>query len=104
MYPRKNRVIHFADMNYLSANKPFEGGGNQTARRRYLNFTAQAIQGLPEKYREVVELYYLQGKNMPRIAHDLGVHKSTVSRRLSAALRQLRGIAEICEKSGLFPP
>ena len=46
---------------------------------------AMDICRLPEKYKQVVLLYYYQGMNMREVAHALGVPVSTVQRRLKKA-------------------
>ena len=40
--------------------------------------------------REILEAYYYEGQSIPRIAHSRGVHKSTVSRTLHRAEKNLR--------------
>ena len=40
--------------------------------------------------REVLLAYYIQQQNIPQIAADRGVHKSTVSRTLKRAEQKLR--------------
>ncbi|MBR3763701.1 MAG: sigma-70 family RNA polymerase sigma factor [Clostridia bacterium] len=54
------------------------------------NTLADAIMRLPGKYREVVLLYYDQNMTMPEIAGALGIHASSVSRRLKTACEKLR--------------
>ena len=45
---------------------------------------------LTQKQREVLLAYYFQDKNIPQIAAERGVHKSTVSRPLHRAEGKLR--------------
>ena len=45
---------------------------------------------LPAKFREVILLYYDQNMTMPEIAGALGIHASSVSRRLKTACEKLR--------------
>ena len=55
--------------------------------------TAAAVHGLDlltPRQRELLELY-LSGRNIPQIAGDLGVNKSTVSRSIALAKKKLRG-------------
>lgn len=47
-------------------------------------------QELTELQREILLAYHIQGKNIPQIAADRGVHKSTVSRTLKRAEDKLR--------------
>ena len=49
-----------------------------------------AIAELPETLRTAVILHYLQNKNQPQIAAELGIGQSTVSRHLDKGLRTLR--------------
>ena len=54
--------------------------------------TAAAVHGLElltPRQRELLELY-LSGRNIPQIAGDLGVNKSTVSRSIALAKKKLR--------------
>ena len=58
--------------------------------------TAAAVHGLElltPRQRELLELY-LSGRNIPQIAGDLGVNKSTVSRSIALAKKKLREEAE----------
>ena len=45
---------------------------------------------LTPRQREVLLLYFFERRTIPRIAEELGVNKSTVSRTLARALRTLR--------------
>ena len=54
--------------------------------------TAAAVQGLDlltPRRREMLELY-LSGRNIPQIAEELGIDKSTVSRTIALAKKKLR--------------
>ncbi len=51
----------------------------------------QAIDRLPDRLRIPLVLYYLDGRNQPTIAEELGVRQSTVSHRLSKAVERVRG-------------
>ena len=52
----------------------------------------QAIAALPEKYRTVITLYHLQGRQYEEIAQVLGVPMGTVKTHLFRAKEQLRKI------------
>lgn len=59
-----------------------------------------AIDALPEKYRTVITLYHLQGKQYEEIAEVLGLPMGTVKTHLFRAKEQLRkllGTAEVPE-------
>ena len=57
-----------------------------------------AIESLPEKYRSVITLYHLQGKQYDEIASVLGVPLGTVKTHLFRAKEQLRQILAASEK------
>lgn len=40
---------------------------------------------LTDRQREVLVAYYFQGKRIPQISEELGIHKSSVSRTLRRA-------------------
>ena len=59
-----------------------------------------AIEALPEKYRTVITLYHLQGKQYEEIAQVLGLPMGTVKTHLFRAKEQLRkilGAEEVAE-------
>lgn len=56
-----------------------------------------AIEALPEKYRSVITLYHLQGKQYDEIASVLGVPLGTVKTHLFRAKEQLRQILAASE-------
>lgn len=47
-------------------------------------------EGLTERQRQILLLYYYQGMTMEQIGKHLGLNKSTVSRHLSSAMGKLR--------------
>jgi RNA polymerase sigma-70 factor (ECF subfamily) len=51
----------------------------------------EGIQGLSDKHRAVVILYYLEGRSLQETADALGLPLGTVKSRLHHALRDLRG-------------
>lgn len=61
----------------------------------------QALEGLPEKYRDVVKLKYLDGYTIREISAVTGMPEGTVSVYLRRAIRQLQVILKeepVCEK------
>jgi RNA polymerase sigma factor (sigma-70 family) len=50
----------------------------------------QAIDGLPEEFRTPIILHFLESRSQTEVALRLGVHQSTVSRRIQEALEALR--------------
>lgn len=65
-----------------------EDNGEQLARLRR-NLRRAREQELTPRQRQILELYYDQGMNMPQIAEELGVNCSTVSRTLRRAKDRL---------------
>lgn len=61
----------------------------------------QALESLPEKYRDVVKLKYLDGYTIREISATTGMPAGTVSVYLRRAIRQLQTILKeepVCEK------
>ena len=50
----------------------------------------QAVDGLPEKFREAVILYYFEDKDVKRTAEIMGVPQGTVKTRLMKARKMLK--------------
>ena len=53
------------------------------------SFLSTAMQSLPERYQEVIGLYYLGGKTMREIGERLGINESRVSQIHRAALDKM---------------
>lgn len=63
----------------------------------------EAVQKLPEKYREIMRLHYLKGYRVEEISRQLGMNESTVKTRLSRGRKKLReflGVLLICVVTG----
>jgi RNA polymerase sigma factor for flagellar operon FliA len=60
------------------------------ARMQYLHQLREEMGKLPEKQRDAIRLYFLEGRRLPEIAERLGCKKSWVSRLIGAGLEQLR--------------
>lgn len=70
-------------------NRP-EGQGNHVQILQIQSAALSIIrEELSERQREVVQLYYFEGRNIPQIAAELGVNKSTVSRTLARGLHNI---------------
>lgn len=52
----------------------------------------EAVQQLPEKYREIIRLYYIKGYRVEEISRQLMMNESTVKTRLSRGRKKLREI------------
>jgi len=61
----------------------------------------QALAELPEELRTPILMHYLAGTTQAEVANSLGVHQSTVSRRLSEGIETLR---ETLRRAGLVVP
>lgn len=71
--------------------------GNAEKRRLMLKIMRSVIENeLSARQRQTVSLYYFQNMNIPEIAAELGVNRSTVSRTIS------RGRRNIMEKMKYF--
>lgn len=71
--------------------------GNAEKRRLMLKVLRSVIENeLSARQRQTVTLYYFQNMNIPEIAAELGVNRSTVSRTIS------RGRRNIMEKMKYF--
>lgn len=65
--------------------------GPRMSRRVLLERVQNVIDNeLTDKQRRVLQDYYLARKNIPTLAREYGVNKSTVCRTLQRAERQLR--------------
>ncbi|MEM7308325.1 MAG: sigma-70 family RNA polymerase sigma factor [Planctomycetota bacterium] len=60
---------------------------------------AEAVDRLPPRYRQVVEMRYLEGMHRAEIAAVLDVDVSTVKWRLSEALKRLRQLSSLGDSS-----
>lgn len=50
---------------------------------------------LTERQRELIIMYYLEGKTMPEIADELKINKSTVSRTINRAVNRIKKSKDI---------
>jgi len=60
--------------------------------REDLSFVWEAVKALPEKYREVVHLFYHEGYSTAEIAEILGRNETTIRSQLSRAREQLKSV------------
>lgn len=66
--------------------------------------TGAALDAMPPEDRTMIASYYIDGLTLARVAKLLGVHESTISRRLVQVVRGLRrDILERLEGSGMSP-
>ncbi|WP_161950328.1 sigma-70 family RNA polymerase sigma factor [Clostridium thermosuccinogenes] len=71
---------------------------NAKERERMKNSLNMAITFLTDKQRQVVEMYYIQGRKMPEIAKTLGISKMAVKKLLDRAKIKLEKIKIFFEK------
>lgn len=60
------------------------------ANDRLARATDEVLAGLPAEDRMVLSTYYLEGRTLAEIARMLGVHESTISRKLDKLAKSLR--------------
>ncbi len=67
------------------------GNDNSEAHSRLVRKVSDAVKNeLTPRQRQLVAMYYVQGLNMPRIARELGLNVSTVSRTLARGRERLK--------------
>ena len=72
-----------------SGGNPENGVLEEVIREEEAGRVMEAVQKLPEKYREVVHLYYYEEMKIPEIAQTLETNDSTVKTRLKRAREAL---------------
>ena len=78
----------------LAIRDPSESPAERAEREELRVIVRQGILRLPEKHREILVLFYLDGRSLPEIAELLDLQLGTVKSRLHYALRGLRGQLE----------
>lgn len=69
------------------------------------NEILEAVEKLPEQYREIIRLHYLKGYRIEEISKKMEMNESTVKTRLSRGRKKLRdilGVFLICAVTGLI--
>ena len=94
---RKNREREAGERIYLTVEQP----SAEVSWNEIEPLIDQVLSEIPEHLRVPIVLHYLEGATQSDIAIDLGVHQSTVSRRLSDGLNFLR---ERLRKVGFVVP
>lgn len=61
-------------------------------------FLTECVQGLPEKYRTIIHLYYYEDYKCKEIAKILGISENTVISRLARGREKLKKLLEEEEK------
>lgn len=79
-----------------------EDESNSLNNSQFLSFAEKTLHQvianeLTLKQKEVVLMYFFEGKNIVQIAKELNVNKSTVSRNLHAALKNLKKYMSYCK-------
>lgn len=79
---------------FLSAYNSTKGSTNITDLNRRKDFLGEAItRELTPRQRELIIAYYIEGKNIPQLAQEHNLNRSTVSRHIAAAKRKLSRFA-----------
>ena len=81
--PWRTRTVGLDTVAEQAAFQPEEGG------------VLEQVQALPEKYREVLVLYYYMGYDTNEIAEILGIRADAVRARMSRARQKLRLVLEV---------
>lgn len=80
---------------YLADTSTNEVRDNRLIRQKLKRIVLRVIQEqLTARQKEVCLLYFYQGMKIPQIAEFLGVNKSTVSRTLNRAIKNLKGYVQ----------
>ncbi len=90
----RSRWYRHVDMSRALEELASEGGMAVGEDRALL----QDIAALPEKYRQVILLYYYQNMNQYEISRALGIGRSTVSCRLKRARKVLKRDLEVMDE------
>jgi RNA polymerase sigma factor (sigma-70 family) len=90
-YARKTRAAHRRDRSTaLDSKSIFEVPASAEPAADLRLFLDQELQQLPEKYRSVMVLHYLEGKTVEEAARQLGCQASALRKRLQWARERLR--------------
>ncbi|MHC5037734.1 MAG: RNA polymerase sigma factor [Planctomycetota bacterium] len=73
------------------------------SRREFEQALEQALEDLPEKFKEPLVLHYYQGLSLAEIADVLGLPKTTVQYRLEGGIGNLRGFFKSKGYAALIP-
>lgn len=107
---RAKRLLPMVPLDDLPNELPAGEADNDARQRAAARERAAALQKTMERLspeeREIVLLYYMEGLSQRSIAERLGIDHSTVSRKLGAALAQIRELIEVVlreQAAGLRP-
>ncbi|HUT79497.1 MAG TPA: sigma-70 family RNA polymerase sigma factor [Polyangia bacterium] len=67
-----------------------EPADERLAKQQYFQRLHRLLDGLPEKQRDAIQLYFIEDQRLPEIAERLGCNKSWVSRLIGSGLDRLR--------------
>lgn len=71
---------------------------NEKARENMMKFIKGAIEVLlTARQRQIMEMYYLEGKRVTDISIELNINKASVSRHIKASMRKIRKVSEVFE-------
>jgi RNA polymerase sigma-70 factor, ECF subfamily len=90
-YRRTKRLVSLEEESEEGAQFPSpQPESAPTADPRLTEATDEALTALPAEDRTVLAAYYLDGRTLAEIARMLGVHESTISRKLDKLAKSLR--------------
>ena len=78
---------------------PQSSPSHQAARRELAVLLADALQRLPEDYRETIVLRHLEGLTFPEVAGRMGRTEDSVKKLWARALARLRRALEVLHES-----
>ncbi len=90
---RRSRIVSietFADMDVLTLESEYSTERHVTARSE-LRLLQTALEALPSRCREVVQLRKIEGLSQKEVAARMGITEDTVERQVSKGLRALAG-------------
>ena len=93
----RHKLVSRTDKNFRYVNSWDSTGSdnNHADRLKMSELLHRAMkEGLTDKQRYCVIEYYIKNKSMKKIASELGVYPSTVTRHIQSATKRLRNIAK----------
>lgn len=84
---RETKIMRVADLQMFL--RETAATNDDQIRRLKKNMAIAIEQDLTNRQRQMLSMYYFDGKSMVEIGHELSVNKSTVSRTIGRAVRRL---------------
>ena len=88
----KRRRVHeqVAGLDQIQETSAATGTNSEISWNEISPIFDQILSELPEQHRAPIVMHYLEGATQAEVANSLGVHQSTVSRRLTEGIERLR--------------